>query len=202
MENLNIYNKLRTPEAKALKTITGGRISGMTDIKPQWRVMVMTDTFGVCGVGWKYDNVQFTHQIGANNEICTRCTLDLYVKINGEWSAPIHGVGGNRFSSNEKHGLYVSDEADKMAMTDALSVAMKMIGVGADVYMGYSDSKYYNKSETNNLQDNEDLSDWSQAISQCNNLDEMNRLYRSNESAITPSILELFSRFKKEKGWK
>ena len=38
--------------------------------------------------------------------------------------------------------MYLSDECEKMALTDALSVAMKMIGVGADVYMGHG-SKYY-----------------------------------------------------------
>ena len=39
--------------------------------------------------------------------------------------------------------LYMSDEAYKMAETDALSVAMKQIGVAADIYMGmFNGSKY------------------------------------------------------------
>lgn len=41
----------------------------------------------------------------------------------------------------ETKGTHTSDEAYKMSLTDALSVAMKSLGVGADVYMGYSDSK-------------------------------------------------------------
>jgi hypothetical protein len=32
--------------------------------------------------------------------------------------------------------MYNSDEAEKMAMTDALSVAMKAIGVAGDIYLG------------------------------------------------------------------
>lgn len=42
----------------------------------------------------------------------------------------------------EKEGLHTNDEAYKMALTDALSVAMKAIGVGADVYLGRSPTKY------------------------------------------------------------
>ena len=34
----------------------------------------------------------------------------------------------------ESKGAYVSDECYKMALTDALSVAMKALGVAADVY--------------------------------------------------------------------
>jgi len=41
----------------------------------------------------------------------------------------------------ERNGIYVSDEAEKMAYTDAISVASKMIGLASDVYMGYG-SKY------------------------------------------------------------
>ena len=41
----------------------------------------------------------------------------------------------------ESRGMFFSDEARKMAYTDALSVAAKMIGVAADVYMGHG-SKY------------------------------------------------------------
>ena len=63
--------------------------------------------------------------------------IDLFVNIGDKWSDAIPGTGGSTFIANEKNGLYMSDEAVKMATTDALSVAMKMLGVGADVYMGH-----------------------------------------------------------------
>ena len=56
------------------------------------------------------------------------------------WSEPIYGTGGSSFIAKEKNGLYTSDECFKMAYTDALSVACKMLGMGANVYWG--DSKY------------------------------------------------------------
>jgi len=141
MENLKIYELLRVVPEEAKKTISGGRLKGMTDIKPQWRIMKMTETFGVVGFGWKYEITRlwlepFGEQIAAFAEI------KLYVKIDDQWSEPIPGIGGSMFVAQEKNGAYVSDECYKMAITDALSVAMKMLGVGADVYSGLSDTKY------------------------------------------------------------
>ena len=43
----------------------------------------------------------------------------------------------------QKGGLHHNDEAVKMAVTDALSVSLKMLGVAADIYMGrWGGSKY------------------------------------------------------------
>ena len=61
---------------------------------------------------------------------------------------PITGHGGNSFLSENKNGVHTSDECYKMATTDALSVAMKMLGMGAEIYAGHWDgSKYSNQPE-------------------------------------------------------
>lgn len=44
--------------------------------------------------------------------------------------------------SKECNGLYTSDECYKMALTDAISVAAKSIGMGADIYWDKGRSKY------------------------------------------------------------
>jgi hypothetical protein len=64
------------------------------------------------------------------------------VKDGKEWSAPIYGNGGSKIIDKEASGLYVNDEAVKMATTDALGTALKYLGVGADVYRGFNESKY------------------------------------------------------------
>ena len=138
MTNQRFYDKLKNPPATVLKKITGGRLSGMTDIKPQWRIEVMTDVFGPIGIGWYYDDVRFEYINCANGEVVCNCHLSVYIKDGDEWSKAIFGTGGSKLVSNEKSGPYVSDEAEKMAMTDALSVALKAIGVAANVYMGHS----------------------------------------------------------------
>ena len=138
MENLEIYNKLKSVPADMLKTIQAGRLKGMSDIKPQWRILKMTEQFGVCGFGWKYaiTGIKFTEK-DSLGQVAVFVQIDLFVKIADKWSDAIPGTGGSTFIANEKNGLYMSDEAVKMATTDALSVAMKMLGVGADVYMGH-----------------------------------------------------------------
>ncbi|MDT3388109.1 MAG: hypothetical protein LIR46_10180 [Bacteroidota bacterium] len=131
--NLSIYNKVRSVPQTALKTIGAGRLKGMSDVNPVWRILTMTDTFGVCGIGWKYEiTKQWTETFG--NEVKGFCNINLYVKVDGEWSDAIPGTGGSSFVTMERNGAYVSDEVYKMALTDALSVAMKSLGVAADIY--------------------------------------------------------------------
>lgn len=142
-DNLNFWNAVKRPPVTALKKISGGRLSGMTDISPQWRYMAMTEQFGPCGIGWKYELKRLWIEEGADGQKAAFAEIALQtIKGNG-WSAPIPGVGGSMFIAKEKDGPRTSDEAFKMAVTDALSVAMKLLGVGADIYMGLWDGSKY-----------------------------------------------------------
>jgi hypothetical protein len=142
MSNMEIWNKVKTPPPDALKKINGGRLKGMSDISPQWRYEKMTETFGVCGIGWKYTIDKTWAEPGENGEICAFANISLFVKIGDEWSAAIPATGGSQLIEKEKSGMHTNDEAYKMAITDALGTAMKMIGVAADVYRGRCDTKY------------------------------------------------------------
>ncbi len=133
MDNLDLYNKLRVVPQEAIKQIQAGRLRGMSDINPMWRIKAMTENFGICGIGWKYTITrQWTETYG--DETKAYCNIDLFVKVDGQWSDAIQGTGGSSEVTMERNGLYVSDECYKMALTDALSVAMKALGVGADIY--------------------------------------------------------------------
>lgn len=134
-ENNYYYNILRDTPTTALKQISAGRLKGMSDINPMWRIQIMTEVFGMCGIGWKYEiTKQWLETYG--KEIKAFCNINLYVRDpeTKEWSDAIPGTGGSSFVAVESRGEYVSDECYKMALTDALSVAMKSIGVAADVY--------------------------------------------------------------------
>jgi len=136
-----IYKQLSSVPDYAKKRITGGRLTGMTDVKPQWRIQRMTEVFGMCGVGWKYEVTKQWIVDVAKEEKIVFVNINLYTKAE-EWSEPIPGSGGSMLTAQESKGLYNSDEAIKMATTDALSVAMKMIGVASDVYLGEDATKY------------------------------------------------------------
>jgi hypothetical protein len=144
-ENMSIWEKVKQPPTTALKQIKGGRLSGMTDIKPQWRMEKMTEVFGPCGTGWKYEIKKLWTLPGSHEQIFAFADIDLYYRVEDRWSDPIPGHGGSMLVVKEKAGLHSSDEGFKMAITDALSTAMKAIGVASDIYMGNWDgSKYIN----------------------------------------------------------
>jgi hypothetical protein len=142
-DNLEYWKALKTPPDWAKKEIKGGRISGMTDINPQWRLLAMTEKFGPVGVGWKYEVVKLWTEPGCNDQVCAFSQVNVFFKHDDKWSDAIPGIGGSMLTTKEKNGLYTSDEAYKMATTDALSVAFKALGVGAEVYSGFIDSSKY-----------------------------------------------------------
>lgn len=141
-DNLSIYNKVRQVPQEAKKSIMGGRLKGMTDVNPMWRIKTLTEQFGPVGIGWYYEILEERIEEGANGEKVAFTRINLYVKSENEWSKPIQGTGGSSFIAKEKSGLYTSDEAFKMALTDAISVSCKALGVGADVYYAKDRSKY------------------------------------------------------------
>lgn len=145
--NLAVWERLSRPPKEALKPIMAGRLKGKTDINPQWRYKAMTEAFGPCGVGWKYEIERLWTEPGTDGQVFAFAKINLYIVSGGKdyWSNAIPGVGGSMLVEKESRGLHSSDEAFKMAVTDALSVAMKMLGVAAEIYLGNWDgSKYIN----------------------------------------------------------
>lgn len=141
MGNLDLYEKIRKVPDEAKKTIGAGRLKGMTDINPMWRIKALTEQFGMCGAGWYYEvTKQWIEDCGNEKVACVN--INLYVSVNGQWSKPIFGTGGSKLSTVERSGVYVSDECYKMATTDAISVACKNLGMGADVYWDKDRTKY------------------------------------------------------------
>lgn len=141
MNSLELYNSVREVPQDAQKTISAGRLKGFTDINPMWRIKCLTEQFGPCGFGWYYKTIEkWTEAVG--DEVCAFVAIELYVKYEGEWSKPISGTGGSKLATKERSGIYVSDECYKMAATDALSVACKNLGIGADIYWKESKTKY------------------------------------------------------------
>lgn len=151
MGNLDNWNKLKAPPKDALKRIGAGRLSGKTDINPQWRYQAMTEVYGECGVGWKYEIVKLWTEPAPYGQVFAFAQINLFTGIPLNENDPIPGIGGSMLIQREGKGederLHANDEAFKMAVTDALSVAMKMLGVAADIYRGRWDGSKYAEPE-------------------------------------------------------
>ena len=146
-ENMKFYEAMRAVPKEAQKSFSNGKFSG-TDINPQWRLKKLTEVFGPAGIGW-YTEVVSREMITApdGKTMCTFIGINLFVRVDGEWSKPIYGEGGNTFVSivRPKQGepyLSITDEAFKMAYTDAISNAAKALGCGADIWFEKDRTKY------------------------------------------------------------
>ena len=149
MGNMEFWDKVKQPPDHALKIIGGGRLKGMTDIKPIWRMQSLTEEYGPCGIGWKYTIDKLWTELGSENQVFAFATISLFIKSDEVWSDPIPGIGGSMLVTMEKNGLYSNDEGYKMAITDAFSVACKALGIGTNIYAGLSDTKYNKPKEEN-----------------------------------------------------
>lgn len=145
-DNLKLYNAVRSVPQEACKGFSNGSFSG-TDINPMWRIKTLTEQFGYCGVGWYIDEVdRWTETVEGEQLVFVK--IHLFIKVDGEWSKPIVGIGGNKTlqifpAKNGKPEIRkVSDESYKMALTDAISVACKHLGFGGDIYWQNDPTKY------------------------------------------------------------
>lgn len=146
MNNRRIWDKVHKPDPTSLKTIGGGRLKGMTDINPQWRLQAATEVFGPCGIGWWYTIKELWTVPGSDGQVMAFARVDVFYRDGESTSQPVEGIGGSMMISKEKDYLYTNDECYKMAVTDALSVAFKALGFGAEIYAGRWDgSKYLEK---------------------------------------------------------
>ena len=136
LSNTRIWDELWKTDPKHTKAFTRpGGFRG-TATKPIWMTYRMTEHFGPCGMGWGIGKPDFqTMQVGS--ETVVYCSVEVWYNDSGQ-RATLWGVGGDKV-----FGKYADDEAFKKAYTDAVSNAMKFIGVCADIHMGmFEDSKY------------------------------------------------------------
>lgn len=151
-DNLEIYNKYKAVPETALKAFDNGKFKG-TDINTMWRIKCLTEAFGMVGVGWYYNIKRLWIETTTTDEQFAFAEIELFVKVDGEWSKPISGNGGNKLAVQKRDGDYTtSDEAYKMAVTDALGSACKLLGFGADVYWANDRTKYTNSTPQNSQQ--------------------------------------------------
>lgn len=154
-DSMRIWNQLSKTDPKHVKSFTrAGGFKGHA-VRPIYAIQKMTEIYGPAGEGWGTGEPVFQVVPGVNQEIMVYCTVGLWVRDsnNPHW---VWGVGGDKavgyVKANEQYKRPErwenDDEAFKKAFTDALTNAMKHLGMSADVHMGlFDDSKYVRQRE-------------------------------------------------------
>jgi len=142
MSKTDLWDRLGKTDPKHTKGFSrSGGFKG-TAIKPMYSFHRMTEEFGPCGQGWGVNQPSFQVVPGTEGEVLVYCTVSVW---HADRANLVFGVGGDKAVVKYSSGLKSDDEAFKKAFTDAITNALKLIGVGADVHMGlFDDSKYVN----------------------------------------------------------
>ncbi|HZZ77473.1 MAG TPA: hypothetical protein VFE62_03080 [Gemmataceae bacterium] len=137
MENLKLWETVVKTDPAATKQFTkGGGFSG-TAIKPYWLIKRATETFGVCGIGWGWTELENQFIAGI---WCSKVQL-WYIHNNQRGT--IEQWGQTVMEGTNKNGRFVDEEAPKKAVTDAVTKCLSYLGFAGDVHMGmFDDSKY------------------------------------------------------------
>lgn len=145
------------PEALSADTSRGFEL---TSIKAAYIIERLNEVFGPCGIGWRYvhngfeqfdtkngglevlTEVAFQFRLQANEESSHSCPPIEWCGATGSWSGrqdapavwsePIFACGGKLVT---KGGAPFTD-AHKSAVTDGLTKAVSMLGVGHTVFKG------------------------------------------------------------------
>jgi len=127
----------------------------LTSIKAAYVIERLNDVFGPCGVGWRYVHAPFENVVMADQrtEILTEVALQYRVSEDEQrgcspvewrdqwhldhdrsrvWSEPLYAVGGHCLGQ----GSVPYTDARKSAVTNGLTKASSMLGIGHEVFKG------------------------------------------------------------------
>lgn len=202
-ENTALWDKLgKTDPAHTKPFKRAGGFTG-TAIKPMWSYRRMTEEFGPCGKGWGVNEPSF-QVVPTGDTVLVFCTASVWYESHDQI---VFGVGGDMAAGKRGQHSMVDDEAFKKAFTDAVTNALKLIGVGADVHMGmFDDNKYVNTMKKEFAEDHkepeakpapapkndkarETFSALQSDMRQCKTKDDLGRWWRDEECKTLRSTL-------------
>jgi hypothetical protein len=137
MTNTTLWDSVcKTDPAHTKKFSKAGGFSG-TAVKPFYLMHKATEVFGVCGIGWGWNELENQMIAGV---WCSK--VELWFVHNNQRGV-IQQWGQTVMQGKNKHGDFVDEEAPKKAVTDAVSKCLSYLGFAGDIHMGrFDDSKY------------------------------------------------------------
>lgn len=130
-DNLELWNKYRTPNPKYVKEVAYGKRK-FSCIDPQYQLQLATNEWGPYGTTWGLADTKFqVHDSSIFLEAMFYYPTPPNIECNGKFPIAV--------DMPYKPG----DDCCKKLMTNARSKALSMLGFSADVYMGMFDDVHY-----------------------------------------------------------
>lgn len=154
----DIYDQLREPFPDAAHSADTSRGFELTSIKAGFVIERLNHVFGLCGTGWRYAHRPMETVTNLKQEVEFIVEVALQYRVEDEkgaapliwqhalgqwtsldptqihWSAPVFAYGGKRPAV--KGGSNPFTDAYKSAVTNGITKAASMLGVGEDVFKG------------------------------------------------------------------
>lgn len=152
--NLELWNKVKTPDPKYTKTFKrAGGFSG-TATNTQYIIQLATEVWGKNGSGWGVSIDNEDYVTGApiiidgnivGNEIVHVVRGCVWYIEDGTKQETSQQFGQTTFVGKNKYGAFTDEEAPKKSVTDMMLKCLSLLGFSADIFLGlYDDNKYVN----------------------------------------------------------
>lgn len=145
MSNMEFWNKVKKTDPSRVKPITGKQYKGNSP-QPYYLVERMTESFGMCGLGWGLNIINERMERLTDNDVLHIALIELWYVQDGKRGA-IQQVGQTKacYKTNAG-GMMVDEDAPKKSVTDAMTKCMSYLGFAGDIFSGmWDDSKYVNE---------------------------------------------------------
>ena len=153
IDNMELWNAVRTPDPAATKTFTrGGGFKG-TATNAVYLIQRATELWGPMGAKWGVDIVddrviEGAPLLGKDGSVIGNELVHV-IRINLRHpGGSVPGYGQTMLVGVNKYGPFTDEEAPKKSLTDALTKALSWLGFAADIHLGrWDDNKYVNQAK-------------------------------------------------------
>jgi hypothetical protein len=141
-ENMKFWESVKKTDPKRVKPITGKQYKGNSP-QPYYLVERMTESFGMCGIGWGLNIVNERMERLTDTDVLHVAVVELWYK-QGDALGSITQIGQTKACYKTSSGsMLVDEDAPKKSVTDAMTKCMSYLGFAGDIFSGqWDDSKY------------------------------------------------------------
>lgn len=145
-DNMKFWESVKKTDPNRVKAITGKQYKGNSP-QPYYLVERMTESFGMCGIGWGLNIVNERMERLTDTDILHVAVVELWYVLdsNGAYKrGSITQIGQTKACYKTSSGsMLVDEDAPKKSVTDAMTKCMSYLGFAGDIFSGqWDDSKY------------------------------------------------------------